>query len=383
LSTSYLWTSEYVSPGHPDKIADQLSDTVLDIYLARDPYAKVACEVLAKGLAVYVAGEITSNAHVPEGLLEAALRTTLREIGYTQEADTCTIHLNISEQSREIHHAVTGSDTTAAGDQGIMFGYATRHTPTGMPPAIYLAKAFIDEAYDRVRRDGASQQSLLPDMKSQVTLAYQDGLPTHIHTIVFSACHSTELSLEQVRTVLQRDVIERVVDQLPDGLRSLYSRETILHLNPAGTWNVGGPTSDAGLTGRKIVVDQYGADCEIGGGAFSGKDPSKVDRSAAYMARHLALVALQAYPEAPSIKVQLSYAIGRTEPISVRVFDPASGATYPLPAPYTIHDLTPEAIITRLGLRAPIYTATARKGHFGVAPYTANGHAHYRWEERG
>ena len=136
MSTSYLWTSEYVSPGHPDKIADQLSDTVLDIYLARDPYAKVACEVLVKGLAVYVAGEITSNAHVAEGLLEAALRTTLREIGYGQEADTCTIHLNISEQSREIHHAVTGSDTTAAGDQGIMFGYATRHTPTVMPPAI-------------------------------------------------------------------------------------------------------------------------------------------------------------------------------------------------------------------------------------------------------
>jgi len=375
--TSYLWTSEYVSPGHPDKIADQLSDTVLDIYLARDPHAKVACEVLVKGHAVYVAGEITSSAHVTEDLLDAELRQTLRDIGYTREADTCTIHLNISEQSREINRAVTRTEDTAAGDQGIMFGYATRLTPTSMPPAIYLAKAFIDEAYQRVR----SEQPLLPDMKSQVTLAYTNDLPTSIDTIVFSSCHAAELSLDDVRSILKRDVIERVVDNLPDALRRLYTRNTVLHLNPAGAWNIGGPVSDAGLTGRKIVVDQYGADCEIGGGAFSGKDPSKVDRSAAYMARHLALRALACYPDATSIKVQLSYAIGRTEPVSLRIYDPATGATYPLPAPYTMHDLTPEAIIMHLGLRAPIYRVTAHQGHFGVQPYHANGYRHYQWEE--
>ena len=385
--SSYLWTSESVSPGHPDKIADQISDTVLDTYLDVDPHAKVACEVMVKNQHVIVAGEISSAIPVSHDILEARIRACINAIGYNNDAmhfngNTCTIQFMVSEQSREINKAVVKGTSTvehsavAAGDQGIMFGYACRDTPTSMPLAIYLAKELINEAYHVSR----ASHPLRPDMKSQVSLVYENGRAVAIDSIVFSTCHSESLVLDDVRAILREEVIANVIGRQNEQIQSLYSNKTQLHLNPAGAWNIGGPVSDCGLTGRKIVVDQYGADCEIGGGAFSGKDPSKVDRSAAYMARHVALRTLHDHPDAQAIKVQLAYAIGNVEPVSWRVYDPSSGIEYGLGS-FTPEDLTPGAIIDRLSLRAPIYAATAYHGHFGVKAYVDGQHTFFAWEQ--
>ena len=372
----YIWTSEYVSEGHPDKIADQISDAVLDWYLERDPDAKVACEVMVKDSDIYVSGEIKSIVDKDKRTLELSLtrliKGLIKDIGYTKEespffnSDHCRIHFNISTQSPEINQAVDKGGVVAAGDQGIMFGYATRETPTYMPIAIYLAKKIIEVATDIRKKDTklGNVQKLRPDMKSQVSVIYDNGKAVGIHSVVFSTCHSEMVSLEQLRKYFYSDILSVVLETIPKELAELFTDKTIYHINPAGEWNIGGPVSDCGLTGRKIVVDQYGADCEIGGGAFSGKDPSKVDRSAAYMARHIALKTLHENPKANKIKVQLAYVIGEEFPVSYRIYDPTTDIEYGLNK-FTHADLTPNRIIERLKLKTPIYLQTARNGHFG------------------
>jgi S-adenosylmethionine synthetase len=381
--SSYIWTSEYVSPGHPDKIADQISDTVLDAYLEVDPNAKVACETLVKDQTVVVAGEISSSVPVSQEELERRIRACICAIGYDDDAlryngNTCSIQFLLSRQSREINNAVVTEKGIAAGDQGIMFGYATRETPTSMPLAIYLAKELITEAYGRVRKSYA----LRPDMKSQVSLMYEGSRAVAVDSILLSTCHAESLTLSDVEELVREEVIKSVIARQPEHIQTLFTNDVRILINPAGTWNIGGPVADCGLTGRKIVVDQYGADCEIGGGAFSGKDPSKVDRSAAYMARHLALHTLHSNPQAERVKVQLAYAIGVAEPVSYRVFDPLSHAEYGLGS-FTPQDLTPQAIIDTLKLQAPIYAVAARDGHFGRSYYTEAGREFYTWERDG
>ena len=271
----YIWTSEYVSEGHPDKIADQISDAVLDWYLERDPDAKVACEVMVKDSDIYVSGEIKSIVDKDKRTLELSLtrliKGLIKDIGYTKEespffnSDHCRIHFNISTQSPEINQAVDKGGVVAAGDQGIMFGYATRETPTYMPIAIYLAKKIIEVATD-IRKKGAKLghvQKLRPDMKSQVSVIYDNGKAVGIHSVVFSTCHSEMVSLEQLRKYFYSDILSVVLETIPKELAELFTDKTIYHINPAGEWNIGGPVSDCGLTGRKIVVDQYGADCNI------------------------------------------------------------------------------------------------------------------------
>jgi S-adenosylmethionine synthetase len=377
---SYIWTSEYVSPGHPDKVADQISDVVLDAYLSVDPNAKVACETLVKGNNVYLAGEITSDIELSNDYIENAVRNCISEIGYNSDelgfnGNTCNIQFDISKQSPEINHAVVTGEEVTAGDQGIMFGFATNDTPTKMPLPIYLSKLFISEAYEF--RD--KLYPFRPDMKSQISLEFENGKAKKVHSLVFSTCHKEELSLKALRELFHYVLLPKVLDSVPEEIKSLFQNTTKYYINPAGTWNMGGPVSDSGLTGRKIVVDQYGADCEIGGGAFSGKDPSKVDRSAAYMARHIALTTLHNNPEAKNIKVQLSYAIGEKYPISYRIFDSTNGKEYSL-QDFNLEDLTPSSIIDYLELKSPIYLQTSRYGHFGN-PHKKNGDlSFFKWE---
>jgi S-adenosylmethionine synthetase len=312
-TASYQWSSEYVSPGHPDKIADQISDAVLDAYLRVDAHARVACETMVKNNVVILAGEVSAMVMLPEEVIETVVRDTIRSIGYRGvsdvfDADTCIVHQYITQQSPEIAAAVQKTDgegrstEIAAGDQGIMFGYATRETPTFMPMAIYLAKAFITHAYEVVRQE----YPLFPDMKAQVGLTYENGKARRIDSIVFSTCHDPRMSIDDIRAMFNERLLPAVIDAQPHHIRKLFKRDVELLINPAGTWTVGGPVADCGLTGRKIVVDHYGADCEIGGGAFSGKDPTKVDRSAAYMARYLALQALHQHDHVSAVKVQLA-----------------------------------------------------------------------------
>lgn len=380
-SNSYVWTSEYVSPGHPDKIADQISDAILDAYLKVDADAKVACETLVKGNNVYLAGEISSISELSDGFLESIVRNTIIDIGYNSDehrfnGKTCSVHFDISKQSPEINGAVVSSDgEIAAGDQGIMFGYATNETPTKMPLPIYLAKQFIMEAYDGID----NKYAFRPDMKSQISINFENGKAKSIHSVVFSTCHTEELLLNDLRSLFHAVVLPNVLESIPEHIQRLFNDDTKYYINPAGTWNIGGPVSDSGLTGRKIVVDQYGADCEIGGGAFSGKDPSKVDRSAAYMARHIALTTLENHPEAEKIKVQLAYAIGEKYPVSYRIYDPTNGKEYGL-GDFAVEDLTPSSIIDTLGLKRPIYGQTAKYGHFGNLPFVKNGIEYFNWE---
>lgn len=378
---NYIWTSEYVSPGHPDKIADQVSDAVLDLYLSQDKDAKVACETLIKGNDVYIAGEITSSVNISESQIKDCVRNTICDIGYNTDAygfngKNCEIHFNISRQSPEINSAVVTEGTIAAGDQGIMFGYATNETPNKMPLPIYLSKAFISEAYDNIGK----KYPFRPDMKSQISLQYENGTAKSVHSIVLSTCHDESLSLSGLRELFHDEILPSVLSNLPDDIRGLFNDETLYYINPAGEWNIGGPVSDCGLTGRKIVVDQYGADCEIGGGAFSGKDPSKVDRSAAYMARHIALKTLHMNPDASKIKVQLAYAIGEEYPVSYRIFDPTTQKEYGL-GDFKLDDLTPKGIIHTLGLNSPIYLKTAKYGHFGIPSFTESGVIYFKWED--
>ena len=356
---NYLFTSESVTEGHPDKIADQISDAVLDALLAQDPMSRVACEtLLTTGLAM-VAGEITTKGYVE---IPDIVRKTIKEIGYVRakygfDAETCAVITSVHSQSPDI---AMGVDTGGAGDQGLMFGYACDETPELMPMTIMLAHK-LTRQLSKVRKKEILPY-LRPDGKSQVTIEYREGKPYRLHTIVVSSQHSPDVELKKLR----KDIIEKVI--LPVIPKKLLDEKTIVyHINPTGRFVTGGPMGDTGLTGRKIIVDTYGGVGSHGGGCFSGKDPSKVDRSASYMARYIAKNIVAA-GIATECEVQLAYAIGVPEPVSIHVDDFGTGATDHDKLVKIIRknfDMTPKGIIKTLDLRRPIYRKTAAYGHFG------------------
>ena len=355
----YLFTSESVTEGHPDKIADQVSDAVLDAILTQDPTGRVACETLLTTGLVVVAGEITTSCYVD---IPKVARETIREVGYTRakygfDSETCAVITAIDEQSGDI---AMGVDALGAGDQGLMFGYACNETPELMPMPIMLAHRLV-ERLSQVRRRGELDY-LRPDGKSQVSVRYVDGKPVAVETVVISTQHSPDVTLEKIR----QDIIEKVVlPTIPGEL--LDRKKATFHINPTGRFVTGGPMGDTGLTGRKIIVDTYGGSCPHGGGAFSGKDPTKVDRSACYMARHVAKNIVAA-GLAERAQVQVAYAIGVAEPVSVMVetFGTGKVPSSKLEQMVRRHfDFTPAGIIKYLNLRRPIYKKTAAFGHFG------------------
>jgi S-adenosylmethionine synthetase len=357
-SGSYLFTSESVTEGHPDKIADQISDAVLDAVLKEDSTGRVACETLVTTGLVVIAGEITTNAQVD---FSQVARETVREIGYTRakygfDCDTCSVLNAVGKQSPDI---AMGVDTGGAGDQGLMFGFACNETEELMPLPIQMAHK-LSRNLSEARRSGALPY-LRPDGKSQVTVEYRDGRPFRIDAVVISTQHAPEVSNEQLRREIQEQVIEATVPQ------ELLDKTTKYHINPTGRFVVGGPQGDAGLTGRKIIVDTYGGYAPHGGGAFSGKDPTKVDRSAAYMARYIAKNIVAA-GLAERCLVQLAYAIGVAEPVSVLVDTHGTGRVSETSLSNLVREhfkLTPHGIIETLKLRQPIYRRTAAYGHFG------------------
>ena len=356
--SGFLFTSESVTEGHPDKIADQISDAVLDAALAQDPTSRVACETLITTGLVVMAGEITTKAHVDYGKVA---RETIRNIGYTRgkygfDCDTCSVLSAIDRQSPDI---AMGVDTGGAGDQGLMFGFACNETPELMPLPIQLAH-LLARRLSEVRKSG-DLPYLRPDGKSQVTIEYRDGRPFRASAIVISSQHADNVTNEQLRAEIEEKVIRSTVSsELMDG-------DTKIHINPTGRFVTGGPQGDAGLTGRKIIVDTYGGYAPHGGGAFSGKDPTKVDRSAAYMARYVAKNIVAA-GLADRCLVQLAYAIGVAEPVSVMVDTKGTGRISENALANLVRnnfDLTPRGIMQELDLRRPIYHATAAYGHFG------------------
>lgn len=378
----YLFTSESVSEGHPDKVADQISDAILDHFLAFDPDSKVACETLVTTGQVIVAGEVKTNTYID---IQSIVRDTIRRIGYTKseymfEANSCGILTAIHEQSPDINQGVERGtpEEQGAGDQGMMFGYATNETANYMPLALDLSHRLLVEL-SAIRKQGRMMTYLRPDAKSQVTIEYNDdNRPVKIHTIVLSTQHDDFDSEAQMQEVIRKDVIEilipRVKAQLTPDLQKLFTDDIIYHINPTGKFVIGGPHGDTGLTGRKIIVDTYGGKGAHGGGAFSGKDPSKVDRSAAYACRHIAKN-LVAAGVADEILVQVSYAIGIARPVNIFV-NTYGTAKYGLTDQQiaqgieAIFDMRPYEIEKRLGLRAPIYSETAAYGHMGRKPET-------------
>jgi S-adenosylmethionine synthetase len=357
----YLFTSESVTEGHPDKIADQISDAVLDGILAQDPTGRVACETLLTTGLVVVAGEITTSCYVD---IPRLVRETIKDVGYTRakfgfDAETCAVITAIDKQSPDI---AMGVDKLGAGDQGLMFGYACTETPELMPLPIMLSHQLVMRLSER-RRAGA-MPFLRPDGKSQVTVRYADGKPVAVETVVISTQHSPDIDNDKLREqVLEEVIIPTVPPALLDRAKATF------HINPTGRFVTGGPMGDTGLTGRKIIVDTYGGSCPHGGGAFSGKDPTKVDRSACYMARHVAKNVVAA-GLAERAQVQVAYAIGVAEPVSVMVETYGTGkvSNAKLEALVRRHfDFTPAAIIKYLDLRRPIYRKTAAFGHFGRA----------------
>ena len=359
-----ILTSESVTCGHPDKVCDQISDAILDAILAQDPEAHVACEVTAWTDNVNIMGEVTAAAH-PD--YEAIARRVIRDIGYDKpgvgfDAGSCRIHVNLHTQSPDIAQGVDhkSQEDTGAGDQGMMFGYACRETEDLMPLPITLAVR-LAKRLEQVRRDGTLPW-LLPDGKSQVSVEYEDGKPVRIATVVISAQHSASVPTETLREAIRREVIDPVLpEELVDG-------GTAYFINPTGRFVIGGPAGDSGLTGRKIIADTYGGAARHGGGAFSGKDPTKVDRTGAYMARYLAKNIVAA-GLADRCEVQLAYAIGLADPVSVMVdtFGTGKVSDEALAAWVTEHvDMRPGVMIRRFGLRSPIYHTVSCYGHFGA-----------------
>ncbi|HEX6311387.1 MAG TPA: methionine adenosyltransferase [Acidimicrobiia bacterium] len=355
----YLFTSESVTEGHPDKIADQVSDAVLDAVIAQDPTGRVACETLLTTGLVVVAGEISTSCYVD---IPRVARETIRNVGYTRakfgfDSETCAIITAIDEQSSDI---AMGVDRLGAGDQGLMFGYACTETPELMPLPIMLAHHLTMRLAER--RKSGEIGYLRPDGKSQVTVRYVDGKPRSVETVVISTQHGPEVPPDKIRS----DMIEQVI--LPVVPPELIDRKTCtFHINPTGRFVTGGPMGDTGLTGRKIIVDTYGGSCPHGGGAFSGKDPTKVDRSACYMARHVAKNVVAA-GLAERAMVQVAYAIGVAEPVSIMVETFGTGRIPNAEIERLIRrhfDFTPAGIIKYLDLRRPIYRKTAAYGHFG------------------
>lgn len=380
---AYLFTSESVSEGHPDKIADQISDTLLDNFLAFDKDSKVACETLVTTGQVVLAGEVRSETYLD---VQTIARDVINDIGYTKGAykfsgDSCGVISLIHEQSQEINQGVDREkkEEQGAGDQGMMFGYATSETENYMPLALDISHKILIELA-KIRREDKEIKYLRPDSKSQVTIEYSDdNIPQKIVSIVVSTQHDEfDEEDEKMLTQIKKDIIQilipRVKEQLPEYVQKLFNEDITYHINPTGKFVIGGPHGDAGLTGRKIIVDTYGGKGAHGGGAFSGKDPSKVDRSAAYAARHIAKN-LVAAGLADEVLVQVSYAIGVMEPTSIFVdtygtskVDLKNGEIAQKVA--EIFDMRPAAIEERLKLRNPIYRETAAYGHMGKEPRT-------------
>ena len=377
---AYLFTSESVSEGHPDKVADQISDALVDHFLAFDPQSKVACETLVTTGQVVLAGEVKSNTYLD---VQKIARDVIKKIGYTKseykfDGDSCGVFSSIHEQSPEINQGVDKEDgeEQGAGDQGMMFGYATNETENYMPLALDLSHRILVELA-KIRRECTEIGYLRPDAKSQVTIEYSDdNKPIRIDTIVISTQHDEfdedAKMLSKIESDLKSILIPRVIAQLDPDTKALFNNNITYHINPTGKFVIGGPHGDTGLTGRKIIVDTYGGKGAHGGGAFSGKDPSKVDRSAAYASRHIAknMVAAGVCDE---VLVQVSYAIGVAEPTSINVntyhtskINKSDGEISKLVA--SIFDMRPAAIESRLKLRNPIYLETASYGHMGRIP---------------
>lgn len=360
-----LFTSESVSEGHPDKVADQVSDAILDAMLEQDPDSRVAVETLVTtGLAV-VSGEVSTNAYVD---IQEIVRGVIRDIGYVKpsyrfDADSCGVIVSIHQQSQDIAQGVDSADDKpqGAGDQGMMFGYASMETDTYMPMSLQYAHDLVRELA-RIRKQTDLMSYLGPDSKSQVTVEYDNqNKPIRVHTIVISTQHDDDVSQEQIKSDVKKHLISRVIPE------ELIDDRTILHVNPTGKFVIGGPHGDTGLTGRKIIVDTYGGKGAHGGGAFSGKDPSKVDRSAAYAARHIAKNIVAA-GLADECLVQLAYAIGIAEPVSININTYGTGKVDETDLEEQVlkmFDCTPAGIIKRFDLKRPLYRKTAAYGHFG------------------
>ena len=378
---SYLFTSESVSEGHPDKVADQISDAILDEFLRQDQNSKVACETFVSTGLVVVGGEVNSNAYVD---IQTIARGVINRIGYTKaeymfDGNSCGILTAIHEQSADINRGVdvAVSDEQGAGDQGMMFGYASTDTEEYMPLPLTLSHIALLELA-KIRREGKEMKYLRPDSKSQFTIEYDDNNnPIRVHTIVISTQHDDfdqdEKRMQaKIKSDVQNILIPRILNRLPNHTRDLFKGDYILHVNPTGKFVIGGPHGDTGLTGRKIIVDTYGGKGAHGGGAFSGKDPSKVDRSAAYAARYIAKN-LVAAGVAKEVLVQLAYAIGVAQPVSIFVNTYGTSKFNDVEISNIvskIFDLRPAKIIEKLQLKYPIYEATAAYGHMGRDPFT-------------